>query len=112
MYKLVTSARDANGLSIGFDQHRGRRRDELTSNKNKKDKYHLRIMLKDVFGFVEAQEKATYGLGYILPLPKNKDETVLDKAAGVADARNKSDYIHWFVLHYTLSVQQQGKFYK
>ena len=62
MYKLITSAQDSDDfLSIGFDKVRGKRRDELTSNKNMKGKYHLRSMLKDVFGF--AEEKATYGLG-------------------------------------------------
>ena len=29
-----------------------------------KGKYHVKIMLKDVFGFAEHQEKATYGVGY------------------------------------------------
>ena len=31
------------------------------NNKIIKGKYHVRIMLKDVFGFAEHQEKATYG---------------------------------------------------
>ena len=44
-------------------------------------------MLKDVFGFAEQQEEATYGLGYKLTLTRNKDDAVLDKAAGIADAR-------------------------
>ena len=59
MYKLLTSSKDSNDLSIGFNRDRGRRQDELTDNKNVKGKFHLRIMLKDVFGFVECQEKAT-----------------------------------------------------
>ena len=33
---------------------------------------------------------------------------ILDKAAGLADARNKVDHIHWYVPHDTLSIQQQG----
>ena len=73
MYKLITSAKDSDDLFIGFDRHRNRRRDELIRNKNIKGKYHIRIMLKDVFSFAEHQEKATYGLGYILPLTRNKD---------------------------------------
>ena len=32
MYKLITSAKDTDDLSIGFDRDRGRRREELTNN--------------------------------------------------------------------------------
>ena len=60
-------------------------------------KYHLRITLKDVFGFAEHQEKATYCLGYKLTLTRNKDEAVIDKVAGIADARIEIDHIHWYV---------------
>ena len=63
LYKLIPSAKVANDLSIGFDHSRNGRRDELNSNKNIKAKDHLRIMLRDVFGFAQHQEKATYGLG-------------------------------------------------
>ena len=87
MYKLFTSAKDSEDLSIGYDRDRGRRRGELTNNKNIKGNYHVRIMLKDVFGFAEHQEKGAYGLWCKLTLTRNKDETVLDKAAGIADAR-------------------------
>ena len=51
MCKLIFSAKDTNDLSIDFDHSRNRRRDELTSKKNIKGKYHLRSLLKDVFGF-------------------------------------------------------------
>ena len=95
MYKLLTSSKNSDDLSIGFDRSRNRRRDELALNKNIKGKYHLRIMLNDVFGFAECQEKATYGLGYKLTLTRNKDEGVIDKAGGIADARIKIDRIHW-----------------
>ena len=63
MYKLITTAKGCDDLSIGFDRNRDNRRNELTNNKNVKGKYHVRIYLKDVFGFAEHQEKATYGLG-------------------------------------------------
>ena len=63
MYKLITSRKGSDSLSIGFDRNRTRRKDEITTNKNVKGKFHLSIMMKDVFGFVEHQEKATYGLG-------------------------------------------------
>ena len=64
-------------------------------------------MLKHVFGFAECQEKATYGLGYKLTLTRNKDEAVIDKAGGIADARIKINHIRWYVPHYILSMQQQ-----
>ena len=64
-------------------------------------------MLKYDFGFAENQEEATFGLGYKLTLTRNKDEAVLDRAAGIADARVKIDHVFWFVPHYTPSIQQQ-----
>ena len=45
-------------------------------------------MLKDVFGFAEHQEKATFGLGYKLTLTRNKDEAVIDEVAGIDDAKS------------------------
>ena len=65
-------------------------------------------MLKDVFGFAECQSKAAYGLSYNLTITRNKDERVVDKAAGIADARIKTDHIHWYISHYTPSIQQQS----
>ena len=108
VYKLITSSKDSDDQSIGFDRSRNRRRNELALNKIIKGKYHLRIMLKDVFGFAECQEKATHGLGYKLTLTRNKDDAVIDKAGGIADARIKNDHIHWYIPHYTPSIQQQG----
>ena len=108
MYKLITSSKNSDDLSIGFDRSRKRRRDKLAQNKNVKGKYHVRIMLKDVFGFVEHQEKATYGLGYKPTLTRNKDGAVLDKVVGIADATIKIDQISWYVPHYILSMQQQS----
>ena len=69
MYKLVTSAKDTQDLSIGFDRYRGRRQRDLTNDKNTKGKYDVRIDIKDFFGFSEFQEKGTYGLDYKLILP-------------------------------------------
>ena len=60
--KIITSAKDTNDLSIGFDRDRGRRQRKLTNNKNLKGKHHVRIMLKHKFGFAEHQEKATSGM--------------------------------------------------
>ena len=112
MYTLITSSIGSDDLSIGFDRSSARRREEITTNKNVKGKFLLRIMLKEVFGFAECHEKATYGLGYKLTLKRNKDEAVIDKVAGIADARIKTDHIHWYVPHYTPSISQQGKMSK
>ena len=57
MYKLETSAKDTDDLSIGFDRDRNSRRGELTNNRNMKVKHHIRILLTDVFGVAEHQEK-------------------------------------------------------
>ena len=109
MCKLITSSRYSNDLSIGFDRSRNRREDELAPNKNTKGKYHLRIMLKDVFCIAEHQEEATYGLGFKPTLTRNKDDAVINKAGpAIADARIKIDHIHWHVPHYTPSIQQQS----
>ena len=107
MYKLITSSKNSSDLSIGLDFSRNRRRDELALNKNIKGKYHVKIILKDIFGFAEHQEKATYGHGYKLTLTRNKNDAVIDKAGGIADARIRIDHIHWYVPHYTPSIQQQ-----
>ena len=64
MCKLLTSSRGSDDLSIGFDRSRDGRKRELTNSKTQKGKFHLRIYLKDVFGFAEHQETATYGIGY------------------------------------------------
>ena len=59
MYKLLTSSKGSDDLSIGFDRDCNRRERELSNIKSQKGKYHVRIFLKDVFGFAEYQEKAT-----------------------------------------------------
>ena len=60
-----------------------------------------------MFGFAECQEKATYGLGYKLPLTRNKDEALRDEAVGIVDARTKIDQIDWYVHHCTSSLDQE-----
>ena len=57
MYKLITSARDTDGLSTGFDRNRNRAKQELTNNKVIKGRYHVRIYLRDIFGFAERQKR-------------------------------------------------------
>ena len=104
--KLMTNAKDIDDLSIGLDRDRNRRRDELTNYKNLKGKYLVRIVLKNVFEFAEHQKN--YGLGYKMILARNKEESVWDKVASIADARMKIDHIYWYILHYTPSIPQQG----
>ena len=107
MYKLITTAKGCDDLSIGFYRNRLNRRNELTSNKNVKGKYHVRIYLKDVFGIAEHQEKATYGLGYKLTLTSNNDNAVLNKNNATALGKVKIIAIEWYVPHYTASMSQQ-----
>ena len=93
MYKLITSARNTDDLSIGFDSDRERRKRELTNYKNIKAKYHVTIILKDVFGFCENQVKSTYGLSYKLRLTRNSDNAVLNKSDAIKNAKNKINSI-------------------
>ena len=108
MYKLLSSSEGSDDLSIGFDRDRGRRQRALTNNKTQKGKFHVRIYLKDVFGFAEYQEKRTYGLGYKLTLTRNTDNAVLNKANGINNGKIKFNAIEWYVPHYTPSMQQQS----
>ena len=65
-------------------------------------------MLKDVVCFAEHQENSTYGLNYKLTLTRKKDEAVIHKAPGNADARIKINHIHWHVPHYIPSLEQEN----
>ena len=88
-YKLLTSSRGSDDLSIGFDRDRNRRQRELTNNKTQKGKFHIRIYRKDVFGFAEFQEKATNGLVYKLTLTTNSDKAVLNKGNAINNGKSK-----------------------
>ena len=108
MYKLLTSSKGSDDSSIGFDRDRTRRQNELTNNKNNKGKYHVGIYLKDIFGYAEDQQKATYGLGYKLTLTRNNDNVVLNKGNAINIGKIKINAIEWYVPHYTPSKQQQS----
>ena len=108
MYKLLTSNRGSDDLSIGFDRDRNRRQRELTNNKTQKGKFHVRIYLKDVFGFGEYQDKGTYGLVYKLSLTRNTDNAVLNKGNAINNGKIKINATEWYVPHYTPSMQQQA----
>ena len=108
MYKLLTSSKGSDDLSIGFDRDRNKRQRELTNNKTQKGKFHVRIYLKDVFSFAEYQEKATYGLGYKLTLTRNSNNSVLNKGNAINIGKIKINAIEWYIPHYTPSMQQQA----
>ena len=107
MYKLITSFKDSDDLSIGFDRDRNRRRRELTNNKNIKGKIHVRVMLRDIFGFAQHQQKATFGLGYKLTLTRINGSDVLNKSDAIDNAKFKINSIEWFVPQYTPSLEQE-----
>ena len=109
MYKLLTSSRDSDDLSIGIDRNRDRRKRELTNNKKVKGKYHMRVYLKDLFGFAGHRQKVTYGLGYKLTLTRASDNPVLSKANAVANGKYKINNVEWYAPQYTASVKEQNK---
>ena len=108
MYKLLTSSRGNDDLSIGFERDCNRRQHELTKNKSRKGKYPVKIYLKDVFGFAGWQKKGTYGLGYKLTLTRKTDDAVLNKSIAINNGKIKINAIEWYVPHYTPSMQQQN----
>ena len=109
MYKVITSSKDSDDLSIGFDRNRGRRKNELTNNKNIKGKCHKRIYLKNVFGYAEHQEKGTYGLSYRLIPTRNTDNAVLNKDSAVTSGRVKINSLDWYVPHYSPNFEEYTK---
>ena len=106
MYKLLSSSKGSDDLSIGFDRDRGKRKRELTNDKSIKGKYHIRIYLKDIFGFAGHQEKATYGLGYKLTMTRNTDNFVLNKDNAVVNGRVKINSLDWYVPHYSPNLEE------
>ena len=108
MYKLLTSTKGSDDLSVGFDRRRDKRRRELGNNKNNKGIYHVRIYLKDLFGFAEHQKTGTFGLGYKLTLTWNADNAVLNKGNAINNAKIKINSIDCYVPHYTMSLGQQS----
>ena len=96
-------------MSVGFDRNRGRRKRELLNNKTQKGKFHLRIYLKDVFGFAEYQEVGTFGLSYRLTLTRNNENAVLNKNDATNVAKIKINGIKWYVPHYVPSIDEYNK---
>ena len=106
--KLITSAGNTDDLFIGFDRDREGRKRKLTNNKKIKGKYHVTIMLKDIFGFGEHKAKVTYGLGYKLTLTRNSDNAVLNKGKLINNAKFKINSTDLYVPHHTPSLAQKN----
>ena len=109
MYKLLSSSRDSDDLSIGFDRSRDRRKRELLNNKTQKGKFHLRNYLKDVFGFAEYHETGTLGLSYRLTFTRKTENAVLKKNYPTNSAKIKINGIEWYVPHYFPSLEEYNK---
>ena len=108
MYKLITSSRGSDDLSIGFDRDRNRRQREFTKNKKQKSKFHLRIYLMDNFGFAEHQKMHTYRLRYTLTSTTNSDNSALNKANATIVGKIKVNSIEWYMPLYIGSISQQA----
>ena len=109
MSKLLSSSERSDDPSIGFDRSTDRRKRELTNNKKIKGNYHVRIFLRDIFGFAEHQETATHGMGYNLTLTRSTDNAVLNKANATTNAKFKINSFEWYVPHYTPSLIEYNK---
>ena len=64
MYKIISSSRDSNDLSIGFHRSNEAQEIELTDNKTTRGIYLFRTFSKDNFDFAEHHDNCTNGLGY------------------------------------------------
>ena len=62
-----------------------------------------------MFGFVEHQETATYGLGYKLTLTRITDNAVLSKANATGNDKIRINSLEWYVPHYTPSLNEYNK---
>ena len=109
VYTLLSSSRDSDDLSIGFDRNRDKRKRELLNNKTQKGKFCLKIYLKDVFSCAEYQETGTFGLSYQLTLTRNNGNAVLSKNDATNNAKHKINGIEWYVPHYVPSIDEYNK---
>ena len=109
MYKLLSSSRRSDDLSIGFDRNRDRRKRKLNNNKKIEDKFILRVFFKDVFGFGEHQKTATYGLGYKVTLKRNTNNAVINKDNATNEAKVKINSLSCYVPHYSPSLEEYIK---
>ena len=87
MYKLISSSRDSDHLSIGFQRSIEARERELTNNKTTKGNYHVRIYLEDVC---------------VLSQLNGTDAENLALAGRVI-----INDLSWYIYHYTPSISKQ-----
>ena len=57
--------------------------------------------MRDIFGFAEHQDTATYGLGYRSTLTRNTDNAVLNEANATNNGKSKINSLEWYVTLYT-----------
>ena len=95
-------------MSISFDRDRNRRQRELTNNKIIKGKYRITISLKGIFGFVEHQGEATFGLGFKPVLTRISNNSALIKDIAINNDKIKINTSEWYVSHYNPSIPQQA----
>ena len=88
MYKLISSSRDSDDLSVGFHTSIEARERELTINITTIGDYPVRIFLRDVFDSAEHQDNCTYGLDFKLTLQRCSDNHVFAHLTGANDASN------------------------
>ena len=108
LYKLITGAQDTDDLSIGFDHDRERKQEQLALNKNINGKYHVRIILKIIFGFAQHKEKAAFVFGCNFKLTGNTENSVLNKDNATNIGKIKSNSFEWYVPPYVPSISQQA----
>ncbi len=83
------------------------RRNRLLNNTPEKGTVFVRILLKDLFGYVEHQDKITYGLGYKLKLRMADHANVIFRT--IADvAKLTINALSLYVSHYTPSIENQA----
>ena len=56
-YKILTSAKNTDDSSIGFDRDRNERQRQLTNNKTQKGNFHLRFFQKIVLVLLKTRKK-------------------------------------------------------
>ena len=93
-------------MSNGFDRDRRRKQRKLNNNKTQKGNFHLRFMLRVIFGFAEHKEKATFGLDYKPTFRRNTDNAVLYEENASNNAKIKIDVIACYVPLFIESVSQ------
>ena len=114
MHKVISSSRDNNDLSTGFNRSNEIRERELTNSKSTKGNYRVGVYLKYVFGFAEQQNNCTYGLCNKLTLQRISHSYVIGHPAQANDASNialvgrvNTNGLSWYIPHYTPSIPNQ-----